>query len=85
MIIKTKNMRTIKGLKEIKKAYEDRLASVYEADADPDIIAVHISDLQYAITCIENQIEFEQKLIPLKLMLIGFIIFCVTLLIFHTI
>lgn len=78
-------MRTIKGLKEIKKTYEDRLASVYEADADPDIIAIHISDLQYNIACLENQIEFEQKLMPLKYMLGAFIIFCIILILSHVI
>ena len=76
-------MRTLKNLKELKKAYEDRLASVYETDADPDIIAVYISDLQYAITCIENEIEFEKMLMPFKYMLAAFIIFSITLILYY--
>jgi hypothetical protein len=76
-------MRTIKNLKELKKAYEDRLASVYEANADPEVIAMHISDLQFAIASIENEIESEQMLMPFRYMLAAFVIFSITLMLYY--
>jgi hypothetical protein len=53
---------TVKKLEQIKKGYEDRLALAHEADADPNVIAIYISDLQYAIACLEDQIDFEKRI-----------------------
>jgi len=53
---------TVKKLEQLKKAYEDRLAMAHEADADPNVIAIYISDLQYAIACLEDQIDFEKRI-----------------------
>jgi hypothetical protein len=53
---------TVKKLEQIKKGYEDRLATAHYANADPTIIATQISNLQYAIVCLEDQIDFEKRI-----------------------
>ena len=70
---------TVKKLEQIKKGYEDRLALAHEADADPNIIAVYISDLQYAIVCLEDQIEFEKRMNIFKYTLYAFIVIVIAM------
>jgi hypothetical protein len=65
---------TVKKLEQLKKAYEDRLAMAHEADADPNVIAIYISDLQYAIACLEDQIDFEKRIRIFRYTLYAFVV-----------
>lgn len=61
------------------------IAEVYGSDMDPDIKAHYLSDLQYEQYCIEQKIddlEHEMRMLPLQLMLAGFIIFVVCMFIY---
>lgn len=70
---------TVRKLEKLKKQYEERLARVHEADADPNIIAVYISDLQYAIVCIENEIAFEKSMRIFKYTLYAFVLIVIVM------
>jgi hypothetical protein len=79
---------TVKKLEQIKKGYEDRLATAHYANADPTIIATRISNLQYAIVCLEDQIDFEKRIRIFRYTLYAFTVIVtamVAVLIFKTI
>lgn len=65
---------TVKKLEQLKKDYENRLATAHYADTDPNIIATQISNLQYAIVCLEDQIDFEKRMRIFKYTLYAFIL-----------
>lgn len=61
------------------------IAEVLGSNIDPDMKAHYISDLQYERLQIEEEIdrlEHEQALLPLKLMLAGFVIFVIGMFIY---
>jgi uncharacterized membrane protein len=65
---------------------EWEIAEVYASKMDPDIKVHYLSDLQYEQYCIEQRIddlEHEQAMLPLQLMLAGFIIFVISMLIYR--
>jgi hypothetical protein len=59
---------------------EWEIAETQGSDVDPDMKYHHINDLQYAQYLLEQEIddlEHELAMIPLKLMLGGFVIFVI--------
>jgi hypothetical protein len=61
-------------------------ADIYASQIDPDMKAIYINDVDYKVYCLEQEIEaieHEEAMLPLKLMLAGFIIFVVILLIYR--
>ena len=74
--------KKIRELKELKAQYQARLDSIHEADADPNVKAVYQSDLQYHIVKIEALIQHEKDMMPLKYMLLGFIVAVIGLIIY---
>lgn len=64
---------------------EWEIAEVHASEMDPDVKAHYLSDLHYEQYCIEERIddlEHEQAMLPLQLMLAGFIIFVVCMFIY---
>ena len=64
---------------------EWEIAELKGSAMDPDIKALYLNDLMYSQYCIEEAIdalEHEQRMIPLQLMLAGFIIFVIGMLIY---
>lgn len=56
------------------------IAEVHGSNMDPDMKAHYLSDLQYEKLQIEEEIdrlEHEQAMLPLQLMLVGFVIFVI--------
>ena len=74
--------KKIRELKELKAQYQARLDSIHDADADPSVKAVYQSDLQYHIVKIEALIQHEKDMMPLKYMLLGFIVAVIGLIIY---
>lgn len=61
-------------------------ADIHASKMDPDMKAIYLNDVDCKIYYIEKQIEeiqHEEAMLPLKLMLAGFIIFVVILLIYR--
>ena len=57
-------------------------ADIHSSDMDPDMKAIYLNDVEYKAYCIEQQIEdleHEEGMFPLKLMLVGFVIFVIAM------
>ena len=77
--------KQIRDLKEKWNKLEWDIAEAMGSSADPDMKGHYISDLQYAqfiITDKIEELEHEQGMLPLQLMLAGFIIFVVGMFIY---
>ena len=74
-----KKIRTLR--KERKKLIE-RLNSIYDTNADIDVIEYYKSDLQCNISNIDDEIEFETKMLPINYSLFIFIIAVLCLFLF---
>jgi hypothetical protein len=72
----------ITRLEETKLDILNRLDSIHDVDADPNVKAVYQSDLQYKLWCIEEAIDFEKSMLPFKYTLVGFVIAVVCMLIY---
>jgi hypothetical protein len=59
----------------------EKLNQTYQADADPEIIAIRLSDLYMDLDKVEEEIKFEESMKPFVYMLWGFIIFSILILI----
>jgi hypothetical protein len=66
--------RKIKKLIKLRAEVQARLDSIHDTDADPNIKAVYQSDLQFKIASIEDQIDFEKRMVPFQATLVGFVI-----------
>jgi hypothetical protein len=81
----SKLKQQIKDLKNQHESLEWEIAEVYNSNADPDMIMVYLGELQCMQIAVEEEIdalEHELGMLPLKLMLGGFIIFATSLLIY---
>jgi hypothetical protein len=59
----------------------EKLNQTYQADADPEVIAIRLSDLHTDLDTVEKEIQFEEKMKPFVYMLISFIIISLLILI----
>ena len=59
----------------------EKLNQTYQADADPEVIAIRTSDLYMDLDKIEKEILFEESMKPFVYMLWGFIICSILILI----
>ena len=84
MLIKDCNMlrKEINRLEKLRDQYQSRLDSIHDSDADPNVKAVYQSDLQYQIVKLDAAIEHEKYMMPLKYMLLGFIVAVIGLIIY---
>ena len=76
--------RRLEKLYLYKLSILEKIKQTYEADADPEIIAIRISDLHIDLDRIDKEIEFEKLMQPLVYMTWGFII-CSILILLSTI
>jgi hypothetical protein len=74
--------RKIRTLRKERKKLIDRLDSIYDANADIDVIEYYKSDLQCNISNIDDEIEFETKMLPINYSLLIFIIVVLSLFLF---
>jgi len=59
----------------------EKLNQTYQADADPEVIAIRASDLHMDLDRIDKEIKFEESMKPFVYMTWGFIICSVIILI----
>jgi hypothetical protein len=59
----------------------DKLNQTYQADADPEVIAIRTSDLHIDLDRVDKEIKFEESMKPFVYMTCGFIICSVIILI----
>ena len=59
----------------------EKLNQTYQTDADPEVIAIRISDLHMDLDRVDKEIKFEESMKPFVYMLWGFIIFSILILI----
>jgi hypothetical protein len=59
----------------------EKLNQTYQADADPEIIAIRLSDLYMDLDKVEEEIKFEESMKPFVYMTCGFIICSILILI----
>jgi hypothetical protein len=64
----------IRELEKLKSLYQERLDSIHDTDADPDMKAMCQSNIQYEIVKIEAEIQHEKNMLPFKLTLVGFMV-----------
>ena len=69
----------LKKLKKLKQSYEDKILAIREAGIDPDIEAHYLNDVEYAIHCVDGEIEFEKRMRIFNLTLYAFIVFTLAL------
>ena len=59
----------------------EKLNQTYQADADPEVIAIRTSDLHMDLDRIDKEIQFEESMKPFVYMTCGFIIFSIIILV----
>ena len=74
--------KRIKTLRKERKKLIDRLNSIYDANADIDVIEYYKSELQCNISNIDDEIEFETKMLPINYSLLIFIVAVLSLFLF---
>lgn len=73
-------MFPIKRLESKKEELLDELYMLHFAEPSPEVYKQRRSELEYHIACIEEAIENEKALAPLRWMLYGFIVVAIGLL-----
>ena len=71
--------RKLRKLEEQVRDLQSLIILAYQSKADPDVIMIRVSDLQYDIIKLQKKISEEKIFIGLKWGLIGFIVFSISL------
>lgn len=72
-----KNKQKIRDLQYELYGLKWENADIHASEMDPDVKAFYLNDLEYKQHCIQKEIERlegEEAMLPLKLMLAGFIV-----------
>jgi len=69
--------RRLERLYSHKLSLLNKLNETYQADADPEIIAIRLSDLHIDLDKVEKEIQFEESMKPFVYMTCGFILFSI--------
>ena len=72
----------LRELKKLKSLYQERLDSIYDTDANPDMQAMYQSNIQYEIVKIEAEIQHEKDMLPFKYLLVVFVVAVLGLIIY---
>jgi hypothetical protein len=72
----------LRELEKLKSLYQERLDSIYDTDADPDMQAMCQSNIQYEIVKIEAEIQHEKDMLPFKYLLAVFVVAVLGLIIY---
>jgi hypothetical protein len=62
----------LRALENQKKQLQDELYELHYAEPSPEMYKQRRSELEYQLACIEEQIDFEIRLKPFRVMLMGF-------------
>jgi hypothetical protein len=65
---------SIKKLKQREKQLFEELYDLHHGEPSPDVYLMKRNEIEYQIVCVQEAIEIEQKMAPLKYMLYGFIV-----------
>jgi hypothetical protein len=65
---------SIKKLKQRKEVMLDELYMLHFAEPSPELYMQRRNDIEHEIACIEEAIELEKAMLPMKWMLYGFIV-----------
>ena len=74
--------RKLRQLEKQKMDIYSLINAAYQSSADPEIVLIRVSDLQWDLDIVEKEIEEEKMLIPFKLMLAGFVVFSIGLIVY---
>jgi hypothetical protein len=74
-------MFKLKKLKKIKKGYQDKITAIHAYEMDPDMKAHYLNDVEYAMYCLDDQIDFEKKMLLFTYTLYAFVAFTFSLVI----
>jgi hypothetical protein len=77
--------KNIKRLEEIKLSMLCTLDDINHYEHNLDIKAVSLSDLNFKIICIEEEIKYEKSLLPFKYTLAGFVVVAICVLVYSII
>lgn len=69
--------RRLERLYSHKLSLLNKLNETYQADADPEVIAIRLSDLHMDLDKIEEEIQFEESMKPFVYMTCAFILFSI--------
>ncbi len=65
---------SIKKLKQRKEERLDELYMLHFAEPSPELYMQRRNEIEHEIACIEEAIELEKTMLPMKWMLYGFIV-----------
>jgi hypothetical protein len=74
-------MFKLNKLKKLKKANQDKIVAIHASNMDPDIKAHYLNDVEYAIYCLDDEIDFEKKMLLFTYTLYAFVAFAFSLVI----
>jgi hypothetical protein len=73
--------RRLEKLYLYKLSVLEKLNQTYQADADPEVIAIRTSDLHIDLDKIDKEIKFEESMKPFVYMTCAFVIFSIIILV----
>lgn len=72
----------IRELEKLKSLYYERLDSIHDTNADPNMKAMCQSNIEYEILKIEKEIKHEKDMLPFKYLLVVFMVAVLGLIIY---
>jgi len=72
---------SIKKLEKRKEELLDELYMLHFAEPSPELYMQKRNEIEHEIVCIEDEIDLEKKMLPMKWMLYGFILIAIGMLI----
>ena len=72
----------LKKLEKHKRDLQSLIIAAYASGADPEVIMIRVSDLQYDLSELENEIQMEEIFVNLKWGLAIFAIICIGIIIY---
>jgi len=73
--------RKIRKLEQHKRDLQSLIIAAYQSGADPEIIAIRVSDLQSELVKVDQEIEFEKLMTQYKLTNAIFLVFAASLIV----
>jgi hypothetical protein len=74
--------RKLRKLEQQKRDIQSLIIAAYQSNADPDVVMIRVSDLQWDMDIIEREIEEEKVFIGFKWSLAIFVLSSVSLVIY---
>jgi hypothetical protein len=74
--------RKLRKLEQQKRDIQSLIIAAYQSNADPDVVMIRVSDLQWDMDIIEREIEEEKVFIGFKWGLAVFVLSSISLIIY---